>query len=153
MAVVMAAVAAVAEIATNFRYLKYLNKRPSALAGGFFVSKAETLQVGSVLPLQCSAEETLALPLEFLPVRQKVIEFMRNETPDPTNSLVIDALAETESGISAEGLAVRLGLDKMLLFYQLDRMVKAGLVRRSRPMFMEPELYEVTELGRRGMPD
>lgn len=73
---------------------------------------------------------------------------MKNETLDPTDSLVIDALAETENGISAEGLAVQLGLDKMLLFNQLDRMVKAGLVKRSRPMFMEPELYEVTELGR-----
>ena len=62
---------------------------------------------------------------------------------------VLAYLAKSISGMSAEDLGSKLGLDKMLLFYQLDRLVKQGLLKRSRPMFREPELYEVTELGRK----
>jgi predicted ArsR family transcriptional regulator len=61
---------------------------------------------------------------------------------------VIDALANTVSGMSAEALGIQLGLDKMLLYYRLDKLVKAGLLKRTRPMFMEPELYELTAAGR-----
>lgn len=70
---------------------------------------------------------------------------------DTADLSVVNALAGLVSGISAEDLGTELGLDKMLLFYQLDRLVKQGLLKRSRPMFMQPELYEVTELGREKM--
>lgn len=67
---------------------------------------------------------------------------------DTTDHVIINALAGTVSGMSAEDMVTQFGLDKMLLFYQLDKLVKVGLLKRSRPMFREPELYEVTELGR-----
>ncbi len=74
---------------------------------------------------------------------------MENEKLDAADRLVIDTLKMSASGMSAEDVGSGLGLDKILLFYQLDRLVKTGLLKRSRPMFREPELYEVTELGRR----
>ena len=67
---------------------------------------------------------------------------------DQPDLLILDTLANSTSGMSAEDLCNDLNADKMLLYYQLDRLVKAGLLKRSRPMFREPELYEVTELGR-----
>ena len=67
---------------------------------------------------------------------------------DADDRRVIETLAGAVSGMSAEDLGAELGLDKMLLFYRLDRLVKHGLLKRSRPMFMQPELYEVTESGR-----
>lgn len=67
---------------------------------------------------------------------------------DQADVLILDTLANAISGMSAEDLGTDLKLDKMLLYYQLDRLVKAGLLKRNRPMFREPELYEVTELGR-----
>jgi DNA-binding MarR family transcriptional regulator len=73
---------------------------------------------------------------------------MESERLDAADRLVIDTLLMSASGMSAEDLGSGLGLDKMLLFYQLDKLVKKGLLKRSRPMFREPELYEVTELGR-----
>ena len=66
---------------------------------------------------------------------------------DQPDLLILDTLANSISGMSAEDLGSDLKVDKMLLYYQLDRLVKAGLLKRSRPMFREPELYEVTELG------
>ena len=68
---------------------------------------------------------------------------------DPNDDFVLANLMKSVSGMSAEDLGAELGLDKMLLFYQLDKLVKQGLLKRSRPMFREPELYEVTELGRK----
>ncbi len=62
--------------------------------------------------------------------------------------LILETLANSISGMSAEDLGGDLNVDKMLLYYQLDRLVKAGLLKRSRPMFRAPELYEATELGR-----
>lgn len=76
---------------------------------------------------------------------------MENETGiklDASDRNVLATLEKAASGMSAEDLAQKLGLENMLLFYQLDRLVKLGLLKRSRPMFMQPELYEVTGLGR-----
>lgn len=73
-------------------------------------------------------------------------------TSDQSDLVILDALANS-SGMSAEDLGDNLNVDKMLLYYQLDRLVKAGLLKRSRPMFREPELYEVTELGRNSRSD
>lgn len=70
---------------------------------------------------------------------------------DTNDHAVLANLVKSVSGMSAEDLGPKLGLDKMLLFYQLDKLVKQGLLKRSRPMFREPELYEVTELGRKQM--
>lgn len=74
-----------------------------------------------------------------------MLKEMRADQPD---LLILDTLANSSSGMSAEDLGDNLKVDKMLLYYQLDKLVKAGLLKRSRPMFREPELYEVTELGR-----
>lgn len=63
----------------------------------------------------------------------------------------LSVLQRAASGMSAEDLGTELGLDKMPLFYQLDRLVKQGILKRSRPMFLQPELYEVTEMGREKM--
>jgi predicted ArsR family transcriptional regulator len=73
---------------------------------------------------------------------------VKQMTSDQSDLVILDALANSSSGMSAEDLGDNLNVDKMLLYYQLDRLVKAGLLKRSRPMFREPELYEVTELGR-----
>lgn len=70
---------------------------------------------------------------------------------DISDRTVIGTLENSVSGMSAEDLGSRLGLENMLLFYQLDKLVKLGLLKRSRPMFMQPELYEVTERGRENM--
>lgn len=67
---------------------------------------------------------------------------------DQADRLILETLANSISGMSAEDLGSDLNVDKMLLYYQLDRLVKVGLLKRSRPMFREPELYEATELGR-----
>jgi predicted transcriptional regulator len=72
-------------------------------------------------------------------------------TSDQSDLVILDTLANSSSGMSAEDLGDNLNVDKMLLYYQLDRLVKAGLLKRSRPMFREPELYEVTELGHERM--
>ena len=70
---------------------------------------------------------------------------------DQTDRTVLQTLANTASGMSAEDIGQKLGLENMLCLYRLDKLVKSGLVKRSRPMFREPELYEVTELGRERM--
>ena len=70
---------------------------------------------------------------------------------DQSDLVILNALAHSSSGMSAEDLGDNLKVDKMLLYYQLNKLVKAGLLKRSRPMFREPELYEVTELGRNNM--
>ena len=67
---------------------------------------------------------------------------------DDDDRPVLSVLQRSASGMSAEDLGIELELDKMLVFYQLDRLVKQGLVKRSRPMFLQPELYEVTAVGR-----
>ena len=77
---------------------------------------------------------------------------VKQMTSDQSDLVILDALANS-SGMSAEDLGDNLNVDKMLLYYQLDRLVKAGLLKRSRPMFREPELYEVTELGRNSRSD
>ena len=87
---------------------------------------------------------------------QEVVHSMENKTEiklDPTDRTVLATLENSVSGMSAEDLAQKLGLENMLLLYQLDRLVKLGLLKRSRPMFMQPELYEVTAQGRANMSD
>lgn len=79
------------------------------------------------------------------------MEIETNIKIDTNDHSVLANLVKSISGMSAEDLSAELGLDKMLLFYQLDRLVKQGLLKRRRPMFREPELYEVTELGRKQM--
>lgn len=70
---------------------------------------------------------------------------------DETDRKTLDTLANTSSGMSAEDLGQKLGLENMPCLYRLDKLVKNGLVKRSRPMFREPELYEVTKVGRERM--
>ena len=85
---------------------------------------------------------------------QEVVHSMENKTRiklDPTDRTVLATLEKSVSGMSAEDLGSKLGLENMLLLYRLDKLVKQGLLKRSRPMFMQPELYEVTEHGRENM--
>jgi hypothetical protein len=51
-------------------------------------------------------------------------------------------------GTSLETFGETTGLEKMVALYRLDKLVRLGLVKRSRPMFREPEVYELTENGR-----
>jgi len=57
-------------------------------------------------------------------------------------------LAESAGGTSLEVFGGNMGLESMAALYRLDKLVRLGLVKRSRPMFMEPEVYELTEKGR-----
>ncbi len=70
---------------------------------------------------------------------------------DKTDRTVLKILSGKASGIAVEDLGSKVGLEQMLCFYRLDKLVKGGLVKRSRPMFREPELYEITELGKERM--
>jgi predicted ArsR family transcriptional regulator len=89
-------------------------------------------------------EEEKVSELEQMPV-EAAVEI------DETDRLVLQTLAGTASGMSAEDLGEKLGLESMLCLYRLDKLVKNFLIKRSRPLFMEPELYEVTERGRENM--
>ena len=57
-------------------------------------------------------------------------------------------LAESATGTSAEAFGQGMDMESMAALYRLDKLVKLGLVKRSRPMFMQPEVYELTEKGR-----
>jgi hypothetical protein len=57
-------------------------------------------------------------------------------------------LATYADGTSLEIFCGNTGLESMAALYRLDKLVRLGLVKRSRPMFMEPEVYELTEKGR-----
>lgn len=82
-----------------------------------------------------------------------------DETPEvPAPAAAIDlsedekaalaGLAEHPDGVSLEVFGGNTGLESMAALYRLDKLVRLGLVKRSRPMFMEPEVYELTEKGR-----
>jgi hypothetical protein len=57
-------------------------------------------------------------------------------------------LAAHADGVSLEVFGGNTGLESMAALYRLDKLVRLGLVKRSRPLFMEPEVYELTEKGR-----
>jgi hypothetical protein len=57
-------------------------------------------------------------------------------------------LALYTDGTSLEVFGGNTGLESMAALYRLDKLVRLGLVKRSRPMFMEPEVYELTDRGR-----
>ena len=62
-------------------------------------------------------------------------------------------LAAHPDGVSLEVFGGNTGLESMAALYRLDKLVRLGLVKRSRPMFMEPEVYELTENGREMVED
>ena len=57
-------------------------------------------------------------------------------------------LAQSANGTSAEAFGQGMDMESMAALYRLDKLVKLGLVKRSRPMFMQPEVYELTERGK-----
>ena len=57
-------------------------------------------------------------------------------------------LAQSPNGTSAEAFGQVMDMESMAALYRLDKLVKLGLVKRSRPMFMQPEVYELTDRGR-----
>lgn len=90
---------------------------------------------------------------EDLPVVVETLPAVKLPTElDETDRSVLTILSVMASGIAAEDLGPKVGLEQMLLcLYRLDKLVKDGLVKRNRPMFREPELYEITELGKERM--
>jgi hypothetical protein len=60
----------------------------------------------------------------------------------------LSGLAGYEDGTSLEVFGETAGLESMAALYRLDKLVRLGLVKRSRPLFMEPEVYELTDRGR-----
>ena len=60
-------------------------------------------------------------------------------------------LAQSANGTSAEEFGKGMDMESMAALYRLDKLVKLGLVKRSRPMFMQPEVYELTERGREAL--
>lgn len=81
---------------------------------------------------------------------------IEEETPAPAAEIALSederaalgGLAGHPGGISLEVFGGNTGLESMAALYRLDKLVRLGLVKRSRPMFMEPEVYELTEKGR-----
>ena len=55
---------------------------------------------------------------------------------------------QSANGTSAEAFGQGMDMESMAALYRLDKLVKLGLVKRSRPMFMQPEVYELTDRGR-----
>ena len=89
---------------------------------------------------------------EDLPVVVETLPAVKLPTElDETDRSVLTILSVMASGIAAEDLGPKVGLEQMLCLYRLDKLVKDGLVKRSRPVFREPELYEITELGKERM--
>jgi glutamate dehydrogenase/leucine dehydrogenase len=66
---------------------------------------------------------------------------------DAAEREALERLAESANGTSAEAFGQGMDMESMAALYRLDKLVKLGLVKRSRPMFMQPEVYELTERG------
>lgn len=83
---------------------------------------------------------------------QTVVEI---PTPAPEPEINIDAaerealvrLAGLAGGTSLEDFGQHMGMESVAALYRLDKLVRLGLVKRSRPMFRQPEVYELTEKG------
>lgn len=79
-----------------------------------------------------------------------------DEIPAPAPAINIDAaerdalerLARSPGGTSLEDFGQRMEMESVAALYRLDKLVRLGLVKRSRPMFRQPEVYELTERGR-----
>jgi hypothetical protein len=67
---------------------------------------------------------------------------------DAAERAALVSLAQSANGTSAEAFGQGMDMESMAALYRLDKLVKLGLVKRSRPMFMQPEVYELTERGR-----
>lgn len=78
---------------------------------------------------------------EDIPVAAAEIDLSDDE------KAALAGLAGHPGGISLEVFGGNTGLESMAALYRLDKLVRLGLVKRSRPMFMEPEVYELTEKG------
>lgn len=94
-------------------------------------------------------DEAAIEPVETPPVEEEApaapaaeIELSEDE------KAALAGLAGHVSGTSLEVFGGAMGLESMAALYRLDKLVRLGLVKRSRPMFMEPEVYELTERGR-----
>jgi hypothetical protein len=68
---------------------------------------------------------------------------------DEAERKALARLAQSANGTSAEAFGQGMDMESMAALYRLDKLVKLGLVKRSRPMFMQPEVYELTERGHR----
>jgi hypothetical protein len=66
---------------------------------------------------------------------------------DAAERAALERLAQSANGTSAEAFGQGMDMESMAALYRLDKLVKLGLVKRSRPMFMQPEVYELTERG------
>jgi hypothetical protein len=67
---------------------------------------------------------------------------------DAVEREALASLAQSATGTSAEAFGQGMDMESMAALYRLDKLVKLGLVKRSRPMFMQPEVYELTERGK-----
>jgi hypothetical protein len=90
-----------------------------------------------------SAEAAEVLPVEEeIPAPAPAIDLSDDE------KAALAGLGAYPDGTSLEVFGGNTGLESMAALYRLDKLVRLGLVKRSRPMFMEPEVYELTEKGR-----
>ena len=76
-----------------------------------------------------------------------------DETPAPAINIdaaerdALERLARSPNGTSLEDFGQRMEIESVAALYRLDKLVRLGLVKRSRPMFRQPEVYELTERG------
>jgi len=96
-------------------------------------------------PVESTEEGLEAQPAEEEIPAAAVIDLSEEE------KAALSQLSGYAGGTSLETFGESTGLEKMAALYRLDKLVRLGLVKRSRPMFREPEVYELTESGRQAL--
>jgi hypothetical protein len=86
-------------------------------------------------------------PEAEIPAVQPEAEIPAEINIDAAERDALARLAQSPAGTSLEDFGQGMDMESMAALYRLDKLVRLGLVKRSRPMFMQPEVYELTERG------